>query len=243
MDNNSEQDQEQYQNQPEPRYHVQQWEKIAACVLILIVCVYLLSAQYFKIWPFTVAIVPLSTPTPVPTQTATPQASLESYRNEKYGFEIMLPETWKGYAVITSQWQGQSVSTGKIIDQGPIITLRHPQWTESNPREDMPIMVFTPEQWALVEQGEISLGAAPIPPSILGRNSKYILALPARYNYDFKTGWEEVDDLVHKLKAFEPETGVACIQVITPARNPQTGEIKDFPTPCDVPEGWVTIGN
>ena len=36
----------------------------------------------------------------------------------------------------------------------------------------------------------------------------------------------------------EPEF---CIQVITPARNPQTGEIRDFPTPCDIPEGWIKI--
>lgn len=32
-----------------------------------------------------------------------------------------------------------------------------------------------------------------------------------------------------------------CIQVITPAKNPKTGEIEDFPTPCDVPEGWTII--
>ena len=30
-----------------------------------------------------------------------------------------------------------------------------------------------------------------------------------------------------------------CTQVITRARNPQTGETREFPTPCDVPEGWV----
>lgn len=30
-----------------------------------------------------------------------------------------------------------------------------------------------------------------------------------------------------------------CVQVITPARNPQTGECREFPTPCDVPQGWV----
>lgn len=29
-----------------------------------------------------------------------------------------------------------------------------------------------------------------------------------------------------------------CIQVITKAKNPQTGEIRDFPTPCDIPDGW-----
>lgn len=36
----------------------------------------------------------------------------------------------------------------------------------------------------------------------------------------------------------EPEV---CIQVITPARNSQTGEVRNFPTPCDVPEGWIKI--
>lgn len=34
------------------------------------------------------------------------------------------------------------------------------------------------------------------------------------------------------------DDGTFCAQVITQARNPQTGEVKDFPTPCDVPNGW-----
>lgn len=37
------------------------------------------------------------------------------------------------------------------------------------------------------------------------------------------------------------DEGVVCIQVITPARNPETGEVRDFPTPCDVPEGWDVV--
>lgn len=37
--------------------------------------------------------------------------------------------------------------------------------------------------------------------------------------------------------------GGACIQVITPAKNPQTGECKDFPTPCDVPTGWQIVSS
>lgn len=40
------------------------------------------------------------------------------------------------------------------------------------------------------------------------------------------------------LGTSEPEI---CIQVITPARNPQTGKMRDFSTPCDVPEGWVKL--
>lgn len=29
-----------------------------------------------------------------------------------------------------------------------------------------------------------------------------------------------------------------CIQVTTTAKNVKTGEVKQFPTPCDVPDGW-----
>lgn len=43
-----------------------------------------------------------------------------------------------------------------------------------------------------------------------------------------------------KNPAEENQTEV-CIQVITPARNAKTGEVQDFPTPCDVPEGWIKI--
>lgn len=46
------------------------------------------------------------------------------------------------------------------------------------------------------------------------------------------------DQILSTFKFIEP---VVCIQVITPARNLQTGEIRDFPTPCDVPSGWVKI--
>ncbi len=36
-------------------------------------------------------------------------------------------------------------------------------------------------------------------------------------------------------------TPTICIQVITPAKNPTTGECKEFPTPCDVPKGWTKV--
>lgn len=39
------------------------------------------------------------------------------------------------------------------------------------------------------------------------------------------------------------EEPTLCAQVITPARNPETGDIREFPTPCDVPEGWEVIQN
>ncbi|MDP3947701.1 MAG: DUF5667 domain-containing protein [bacterium] len=34
---------------------------------------------------------------------------------------------------------------------------------------------------------------------------------------------------------------VACIQVIQPAKDPKSGICKEFPTPCDVPLGWIAV--
>jgi hypothetical protein len=39
------------------------------------------------------------------------------------------------------------------------------------------------------------------------------------------------------------QSGVVCAQVVTSARDPKSGTIKQFPTPCDVPDGWVVIQN
>lgn len=39
------------------------------------------------------------------------------------------------------------------------------------------------------------------------------------------------------------EPGIICVQVITPAYNPQTGECREFPTPCDVPVGWTRVAS
>ena len=41
----------------------------------------------------------------------------------------------------------------------------------------------------------------------------------------------------------QEDGGTVCIQVITPARHMTTGEIKEFPTPCDVPDDWEVIQN
>lgn len=36
-----------------------------------------------------------------------------------------------------------------------------------------------------------------------------------------------------------PLPPAVCVQVIAPARNPLTNECRAFPTPCDVPDGWI----
>lgn len=40
-----------------------------------------------------------------------------------------------------------------------------------------------------------------------------------------------------------PSPTPVCAQVITAARNPAKGECREFPTPCDVPAGWVKVSS
>lgn len=119
------------------------------------------------------------------------------YRNVEYGFCFALPADWKGYTIVPEQWRGTDFSDGNKVVHGPQLLIRHPGWTEEKPYEDIPIMIFTPAEWAKVEKVTMSVSAAPIGPEELGHNSKYVFALPPRYNFDALTGWEEVDKLVH----------------------------------------------
>lgn len=59
-------------------------------------------------------------------------------------------------------------------------------------------MIFTLEQWNALLEGKFHIGAAPIGPTELGRNSKYVFALPARYNFAFPEGYEEVEEIIKK---------------------------------------------
>lgn len=68
-------------------------------------------------------------------------------------------------------------------------------------------MVFTLQQWDAMQNGEWHIGTAPVNPTELGRNGRYVFALPARYNFAFLEGWEEVEQILqaNPLQPFEPE--------------------------------------
>jgi len=53
-------------------------------------------------------------------------------------------------------------------------------------------MIFTRDQWSLIERDQLIVSAAPFGPSEIHRNAKYVFALPPRFEYAFPTGWEEV---------------------------------------------------
>jgi hypothetical protein len=127
------------------------------------------------------------------------------YSNTTYGFTFELPKSWKGFSVVTDKWEGRGTTdSGKtIIETGPKISIKHPLWTSKNQRQNIPIMIFTNKQWNSIKDEKLSVSAAPIGPSILDSNDKYVFALPPRYNFDFLKGYEEVDNILkgNPLKA------------------------------------------
>lgn len=87
-------------------------------------------------------------------------------------------------------------ATGKVVQTGPMLSIRHPLWTVTSERQDIPILIYTLGQWSSLSKEEFNMGAAPIPPSELGRNAAYVFALPVRYNYAFPTGYQEVEKIL-----------------------------------------------
>lgn len=132
------------------------------------------------------------------------------YKNMQYGFSFQLPDSWKGYLLTSDQWKGFDIGTQSNVpvETGPLFSIRHPQWTAENPRQDIPIMTFTLSQWDSLQQREFHIGAAPIRPKELGRNSKYVFALPARYNFAFPTGYEEVEQILENNALQTIETAI-----------------------------------
>jgi hypothetical protein len=126
-----------------------------------------------------------------PLPITSPIISIE-YRNTEYGFSFSLPISWKGYSIITDTWQGYNNGDSNLtVEEGPIISIRHPLWTTKNPRQDIPIWVFTISQWNSFQQNQYSISAGGITEE-LGRNAKYVFALYSRYNFAELPGFEEV---------------------------------------------------
>lgn len=135
------------------------------------------------------------------------------YINKKFGFRFLLPESWRGYSIVAGEWEGgdgRTYQPGEAMppaQKGPLILIGHPLSTEADPRQNIPIMIFTRTQWHLIEDDKLIVSAAPIGPSEIGRNAKYVFALPPRYDYALPTGWEEVAEIIrhHPLRPLTPE--------------------------------------
>src|SRR5271165_1945844 len=55
------------------------------------------------------------------------------YTNLHYGFSISLPRSWKGYSVLERNWGGSVNNDADKEEDGTLLLIRHPSWTEVNP--------------------------------------------------------------------------------------------------------------
>jgi len=89
-----------------------------------------------------------------------------------------------------------------LTEHGPIIVLRHPQWTASHPYQDIPILVFTLRQWETYHPGTVGAGGVD---EEINHNAKYVFAISSRYNADDSVeGWKETSDVVERNRAARP---------------------------------------
>ena len=127
------------------------------------------------------------------------------YRNMQYGFCFLLPADWKGYSILTHEWSGWSgpPDTGKMM-HGPELVIRHPAWTEANPYQDIPIMVFTQAQWREKEKNGLITSAYGADWGTFGSNARYVFKQPDRWiGYTDAKGQDELQALMseHPLQA------------------------------------------
>jgi len=132
-----------------------------------------------------------------------PKITENIYQNDEYGFRLTFPETWQGYTVQNQTWEGRLVDTGEIKYSGPEILFKNPQTTAQQNYQDIPIMIFTKEQWQLVLEETLAVSAAPIGPAKVGENAKYVFATPPRwYGFTDAIGWQEAIDIVRTFQTF-----------------------------------------
>ena len=125
------------------------------------------------------------------------------YKNYTYGFEIKFPNSWMRYQTMMEFWDGVSVNDGSVKYKGPKIVFRNPNWTETKPWQDIPVMIFTKEQWKLAESEDMAVSAAPIGPSKLGENKNYVFALPPRWvGFTDTLGQDEAQNITKSFVAF-----------------------------------------
>jgi len=153
-----------------------------------------LSLRILTLAMMWVAISPVFAGMPQGTSTP-PSGDAVEYRNTRYGFTFSLPQGWKGYTIVSDQWEASDAQKG-TVERGPIVCIRHRDWSKETPWQDIPIMVFTLTQWESAEKGNFYAGGSAIGFHELGRNRKYAFALSSRYNEAEVAGREEVDKIL-----------------------------------------------
>lgn len=130
----------------------------------------------------------------------------EAYTNESYGFKMTMPDSWKGFTMIEDVWNGWPVGGDAKLGeeyQGPKLIFRNDKWKPLEVWQDIPILVFTKDVWALVMKGDVMASSSPILPEKIGENSNFIFATPPRWTLNNDPGAEEAIEIVKTFKTFQ----------------------------------------
>jgi hypothetical protein len=131
------------------------------------------------------------------------------YKNADYGFAISLPTSWQGFAVLQETWQGHHYAGEPqgdiVVERGPTLIFRHPQWVANDPYQDIPIYVFTINQWDAMQRDGFSIHAGGLEDEIY-RNTRFVFVT---HNRDFWTDGmpknKEAMDIIANLMSEHPE--------------------------------------
>ena len=192
-------------------------------ILLAVIVIALAMVSYFSYIP-NVNIVVVNQPNNngnnsgnTNNSTSTVSSTTIVYRNSDYGFNFTLPIGWTGYTVVNNKWIGNSaiVATATNTQTGPKLLIRNPKWTVAAPYEDIPVLVFTKVQWNMYIAEKFNVSAAPMQASELGRNNKYVFALPPRWDFDYSINYKEAQDIVASkpLKPFNLMTSQAKLNI------------------------------
>ena|SRR3989344_3750704 len=188
---------------------------------------------------------------------ANPTATWQTYRNEEYGFELKYPVNWeinqehKTSSVIylnpdkDNEFIVFNVDIKENPDNLPIKEWAKPldnywylNWEEGfmGTYDEKNITIDNKSALWVNAGGEGGWNIHTIIP--IDKKLIFVtLGSDIHDEYSMEKG--EYNQVLATFKFISEKDGQICIQVITPARNPDTGEVREFPTPCDIPEGWI----
>ncbi|MEJ0021301.1 MAG: PsbP-related protein [Candidatus Doudnabacteria bacterium] len=172
----------------------------------------------------------------------------KTYTNTKYGIAFKYPVDWSEGDVTTDKAGIVWINFNSIKQQQspPQTTANNVLYVKIFPNQ----AAFTTEEQLLVasksnvaESAINGLGAK-IYDSVLGIPTATISVQNKYLEIGAPGGTKDLISQILSTFGFTSPISnepIACIQVITTAKNPATGEVKQFPTPCDVPNGWVIV--
>lgn len=156
-----------------------------------------------------------------------------TYENKSLGFTVQIP----------SYWQGRYLA----IDNGVNLVEFKYQPAKSEQQLIFALAKASVDEWQAISQDRLKKPTSRQLASI-GNVVYYAYWLPNNpySGSEARIYLALVRDITQVLNSFQPGQNnfikpEVCIQVITPAKDPVTDEIREFPTPCDVPNGWEIL--